>query len=63
MRYKEFADESSDPMVDMAKKRLDQASVQKDQQKLRVKQAQERKIRGDIQNKKRQVIKPNTGLI
>ena len=40
-------------MMDMAKKRLDQASVQKDQQKLRVNQAQEQKIRSDIQNKKR----------
>jgi len=43
----------SNLMMDMAKKRLDQASVQKDQQKLRVNQAQEQKIRSDIQNKKR----------
>lgn len=50
MKYSDIVDES-DPLVDLAKKKLDQASIQKKQQQLKVNQAKERKLRNDIQNK------------
>jgi len=53
MRYADIITDEGDPVVQMAQQRLSRSAVEKDKNKLKVKQAQERKIRKDIQKKQR----------
>jgi hypothetical protein len=53
MRYAEIIKESDDPVVKMAQQRLQHSKIENDKNRLRVKQAQERKIKKDIAAKQR----------
>jgi hypothetical protein len=57
MRYAEIAKEDEDVVVQMAKNRLNHSKVEQDKNQLRVKHAQERKLKKDIAAKQRPEFK------
>ena len=57
MRYADIINDDEDIVVQMAKDRLNRSKIEKDKNRLRVKQAQERKLKKDIAAKQRSRFK------
>lgn len=53
MRYAEIIKDDEDPVVQMAKSRLNHSKIETDKNRLKVKQAQEKYLKKDIASKQR----------
>jgi hypothetical protein len=53
MNYSDIINDDEDPVVQMAKNRLERSKVEKDKNHLRVKQAQEKKLKQKIADQKK----------